>query len=206
MVTHPALMLRLTARIILGFALTTGTFLPAVATGPSTSAKATRGPHYEGLQIIGLPEDRMTFVVDWQAMALASLAKERASHSAAERAEFDDLMYDLVDQAFTRLLQSVREHDIVMLSEESRPDGLIRRKFIARSRKSPKDTIEFYLLLKRDKEEWALQDFATEDVSLVRVYRSQFLKILRNEGFRVLLGKMRAKIKRDAAELATPAK
>lgn len=192
-------MIRQPAIILLGLALTAGALHPAVDTAGATAAPSPRGPYRDEIRVIGLPENHWVFTVDWQAMAVASLAEDRANHAAAERAEFDDLMFQLLDQAYRRLLNNLAGREIEMTAEENRPEGLIQRKFIARALKSRDDTMEFYFLLKRDDGEWSLQDFATDGVSIVRVYRSQFRKILKNEGFAVLVQKMRAKVDRDRA-------
>lgn len=149
------------------------------------------------LKIIGLPEQDWEFTMDWQAMAVSSLWDEWAARSASERAEFSNLMFQLIEQVYGRHRASLAGRDIEMTAEEKRPDGLIMRKFIARSRKPGEDPIEYSLLLKLEKDAWSAQDIVTEGVSLVSSYRSQFRKILKNEGFPVLIEKMRSKVARD---------
>ncbi len=156
----------------------------------------------EALPVAGLPEkDGLHFILDIRAMAAASLGPEWPELAPAERKEFTDLMHDVIELNYDRLIRSVRPRRVVMTAEEHPAEGVVVRRFSARAANDPADSVEFVLTFKVSSAEWLLQDFASEGVSYVKAYRSQFLKILRNEGYAALAEKMRAHIAKRRAEL-----
>jgi len=178
-------------KLILGILFAFGTVRPILAEEKAAPP--------DPLKIAGLPEQNWTFTLDWQAMTAAVLGPDWAERSAAEQEEFSNLMFQLIERVYGKHRAHLAGSEIEMSAEERRSDGLIMRKFIARSQKPGEDPIEYSLLLKLEKDAWSAQDIVTEGVSLVASYRSQFRKILKNEGFAVLIQKMKAKVERDRA-------
>ena len=156
------------------------------------------------MAVIGLPENNLTFTVDHLAIATASLGPEWDARTPAERAEFVDLMFELIERAYDRIQTKARGCRVEMTGQEMRPDGRIIRRFTARSPGAEDDSMTFSLTFAGEDKKWLLKDFETDGVSLVSIYRSQFRKILKNEGFAVLIQKMKAKVEWDRAEEAAP--
>ena len=51
-----------------------------------------------------------------------------------------------------------------------------------------------YKLAQKGGDKWAVYDFITDDVSLLRNYRSEFGRIIKRDGFPALLAKMKKKL------------
>lgn len=133
-------------------------------------------------------------MLDYQALAEGSLGSEWAARSDAEKAQFSDLLKQLVRKAYERNLKKILNFNVDYVGEDA--DGnavLVKTKSKAKDngRDEPIE-INFKLVQKDGK--WKIQDFVTEGVSLVSSYRSQFTKIIKKDGFPALVQKMKDKL------------
>lgn len=133
-------------------------------------------------------------MLDYPVLAETSLGSEWAPRSDAEKAQFSDLLKQLVRKSYERNLKKILNYDVDYVSEEA--DGgaaLVKTKAKSRSdaREEPIE-IAFKVALKGNT--WKVQDIVTEGVSLVSSYRGQFTKIVKKDGFPALLQKMKDKL------------
>lgn len=129
-------------------------------------------------------------MLDYDALARASLGSEWAARSDAEKAEFTGLLTKLVQQAYKKNLTKILNYDVEYVGEESKGD-VTKVKTKAKSKSDAREEpIEIVFSIKGNK----VVDIETEGVSLVSSYRSQFTKIIKKDGFPALIQKMKDKL------------
>ncbi len=133
-------------------------------------------------------------MLDYQALSEGSLGSEWAPRTDAEKAQFSDLLKQLVRKGYERNLKKIVNANLDYVSE-SAEGGAVMVKTVAKSKGDARDEpIEIIFKLVEKGGTWRVQDIVTEGVSLVTSYRSQFTKIVKKDGFPVLIQKMKDKL------------
>ena len=133
-------------------------------------------------------------MLDYSALAEASLGSEWAARTDAEKAQFSDLLKQLVRKAYERNLKKTLNFTIEYVAEESVGGAaLVKTKAVPKG-DSREEPIEIAFKLSNKSGSWKVIDIVTEGVSLVSSYRSQFTKIVKKDGFSKLIQKMKDKI------------
>jgi phospholipid transport system substrate-binding protein len=138
-------------------------------------------------------------MLDYTTLAQSSLGDEWAPRTDAERAQFSDLLKQLVRKAYQKNLKKILDFDVNYTGEEP-VDSIIRVKTKSQAKNAgARDEpieINFKMASKEVKGQsrWLVQDIETEGVSLVSSYRSQFTKIIKKDGFPALIKKMQDKL------------
>jgi len=190
-------MVHLIAAVLSMLALT---FSGSAFAGPATDAVKAKQTSLFDLIKQGTPDAQKKIdalfdeMLDYHALAEGSLGSEWAARSDAEKAQFSDLLKQLVRKAYERNLKKILNFEVQYVGED--PEGaatMVKTKSKAKdnARDEPIE-INFKLVQKDGK--WKIQDFVTEGVSLVSSYRSQFTKIIKKDGFPVLIQKMKDKL------------
>jgi phospholipid transport system substrate-binding protein len=137
-------------------------------------------------------------MLDYGSLAESSLGPEWAARSDAEKAQFTDLLKQLVRNSYQRNLKKILNFDIDYLGEEA-ADGAV----VVKTKSKPKDArdepVEINFKMMNKGATWKVQDIVTEGVSLVSSYRSQFTKIIKKDGFPALVQKMKDKLAKGDA-------
>lgn len=133
-------------------------------------------------------------MLDYQSLAQESLGSEWAARTDAEKAEFSELLKQLVRKSYERNLRKTLEFDIEYVAEKAKGDAMVVvTKAVSKTDKRAEPIEIEYKLAKRDGV-WRVQDIVTDSVSLVSSYRSQFTKIVKKDGFPALIKKMKDKL------------
>ena len=133
-------------------------------------------------------------VLDHQAMAEASLGTEWAARTDAEKAQFSDLLKQLVRRSYERNIKKTLSYNIEYIGEtEKNAQVVVSTKAVSKTDKRA-DPVEIDYALAQKDGKWRIQDIKTDGVSLVSSYRSQFTKIVKKDGFPALIQKMKDKI------------
>lgn len=133
-------------------------------------------------------------MLDYAALAEASLGSEWAARTDAEKAEFSDLLKQLVRKAYEKNLKKTLNFDIEYVAEEAKGEAvLVKTKAVSKTNKR-EEPIEISFKMAQKEGVWRVVDIITEEVSLVSSYRSQFTKIIKKDGFPKLITKMKDKI------------
>ena len=149
-------------------------------------------------------DDKLHAVVDslfdYAGLASASLGTEWAPRSDAEKTQYLDLLKQFVRKIYERNLKKLVGYDIQYLGEDAvADDGAVIVKTRAKSKTEPRElAIEVGFRMAQKGGEWLDEDVLTEGVSLVASYGSQFIKIIRAEGFPSLIQKMKDAIAKGA--------
>jgi phospholipid transport system substrate-binding protein len=133
-------------------------------------------------------------LLDYGALAEASLGSEWAARSDAEKAQFSELLKQLVRKAYERNLKKILGFTVEYVGEEA-GSGATLVKTRARSTTDARaEPVEIGFKVVEKGGVYRVQDIVTEGVSLVSSYRSQFTKIIKKDGFPALIQKMKDKL------------
>lgn len=133
-------------------------------------------------------------MLDYGALAEASLGSEWAGRSDAEKAEFSELLKQLVQRAYEKNLKKTLSFNIEYLGEETNGGAIVVKTKAVSKTDAREEPIEISYKMQEKGGTWRVNDIVTEGVSLVSSYRSQFTKIIKKDGFPVLIKKMKDKI------------
>jgi phospholipid transport system substrate-binding protein len=135
-------------------------------------------------------------ILDYNALAEASLGTEWAARSDAEKAQFTDLLKQLSRKAYEKNLKKILDFDIDYVGEEAADGGatLVKTKAKKRGGDAREEPLEISFKVVQKGGAWKAVDLVTEGVSLVGSYRSQFTKIIKKDGFPALIQKMKDKL------------
>lgn len=140
-------------------------------------------------------------ILDDAGMAQAALGSEWAARTAAEQAQFTDLCKQLVRKAYERNLRKTLGYRIEYVGETTSAGApvtaavtIVRTRAVSPDAREDPIAIDVKVAGVRGK--LRIQDLVTDEVSLVAVYRSQFVKIIKKDGFPALIQKMKDKLAR----------
>ena len=133
-------------------------------------------------------------MLDYNALAEASLGSEWAARSDAEKAQFSDLLKQLVRRAYERNLRKTLNFNIEYVAEESSSGAIVVKTRAVSKTDAREEPLEIAFKMSDKSGSWRVSDIITEGVSLVSSYRSQFTKIIKKDGFPTLIQKMKDKI------------
>ena len=192
-------MLKLFAVVVALLALTFGGLRSALA-GPATDVVKAKQTALFDLLKVSSPENEKKVsavfdeMLDYAALSEASLGSEWAPRTDAEKAQFSDLLKQLVRQAYQRNLKKFIKSTVDYYSEEQ-VGGAYMVKTKAKSKTDAREKpigINFKMLQKDNK--WRVNDIVTDGVSLVSSYRTLFTKIIKKDGFPMPIQKMKDKL------------
>lgn len=133
-------------------------------------------------------------MLDYQALAEASLGAEWAARSEQEKTEFSGVLKQLVQKAYEKNLRKTINFNIEYLTEAP-TDGatVVKTRAVHKTdkREAPVE-IDFKMVQKNGA--WRVGDIVTEGASLVGSYKSQFTRVVKKDGFPALLKKMKEKL------------
>jgi phospholipid transport system substrate-binding protein len=135
--------------------------------------------------------------LDYDRLAKLSLDKEWAKRSPKERARFVSLLRQLVERQYQRNMESTLEYKVKWVGTEPIETG-VKVKSSAKSvkkKRQPPVTIDYSMSPAGD--EWKVFDIFTDEVSLVKNYKRQFRRVIKEEGWSGLIGRMEKKLKGD---------
>jgi phospholipid transport system substrate-binding protein len=133
-------------------------------------------------------------MLDYGSLAQASLGSEWAARSDAEKAEFSELLKQLVRKSYERNLKKTLGFNIEYLGEDKAGETVVVKTKAVSKTDTRAEPIEISYKLASKDGVWRVQDIVTEGVSLVSSYRSQFTKIVKKDGFPTLIKKMKDKL------------
>ena len=120
-----------------------------------------------------------------------TLGKHWNQRTQAERTQLTDIFATLLDNSYLSKIESYNNEKIVYLKETI--DGNyaeVKSKVITANR--DEYSLDYRLLNENGK--WMVYDVVIEGVSLVSNYRTQFSRIINNNGYNELIKKLQTKI------------
>ena len=128
--------------------------------------------------------------LDYDRLARLSLDKEWAKRSPKERDHFVSLLRQLVERQYQRNMESTLAYKVKWVGTEPIETG-IKVNSSARSvkkKRQPPITIDYSM--SPAGKEWKVFDIFTDEVSLVKNYKRQFRRVIKEEGWSGLIGRM----------------
>ncbi len=160
-------------------------------------------------------DDKLKAIVDpvmeFERLSETVLGKHWAGLSPTDRQAFVELFRALVFHSYLKEIRSANENYTIEYEDEEAKGR--KAAAVTAIAKTAKVEIELvFHLVAREKGAWAAEDIVIDEVSLTENYREQFNKIIADDGFPVLLTKMRDKLVDlggavpEAGKAAAPAK
>jgi phospholipid transport system substrate-binding protein len=132
--------------------------------------------------------------LDYERLAQLSLDKEWDKRSEKELERFVGLLRALVERQYQRNMESTLDYKVKWVGTERIDEG-VKVKSSARSvtkKRQPPITIDYSMSPAGD--EWKVFDIFTDDVSLVKNYKRQFRRVIKEEGWKGLIDRMEKKL------------
>lgn len=136
-------------------------------------------------------------LVDYPAFAEASLGGEWSGRSAAEKAEFTEVLKGLLRRAYKCNLKKIVDYDVRYTGEEPSGDA-VRVKTEARKGGGEPIVITFKMAQKAGA--WKAQDIENGEESMVKGLRNQFVRALKKDGYAGLIQKMKARLAKGGCD------
>ncbi len=126
---------------------------------------------------------------DYEEMGKRTLSREWKKLNPQQQEEFVGLFQRFLTKSYASNVSSYSGEKIEYIKERNKGDfAEVQTKVISPKSQVPLD----YRLLKKN-EEWRVYDVVIDGVSLMKNYRGQFARILKNSSFEGLLTKLREK-------------
>ena len=133
-------------------------------------------------------------MLDYDALAKASLGDQWGARSDDERKDFESVLKHLVQRAYRKNLDKTADYE-VRYGGSSKADAAFLVSSVAESRKNRREEpISIDYLVHQVEGRWLIRDIVTEGSSLVSNYRRQFTRIIKKDGFTELMRRMRKKL------------
>jgi phospholipid transport system substrate-binding protein len=127
---------------------------------------------------------------DWGETGKRALARHWQERTPAQREEFSKLFADLIERSYVSKIEAYSGEKILYLGDS--PDGdqaTVKTKLVTKSNAE----IPLDYRLHRVGDKWRAYDVLIENVSLVGNYRSQFNRIIQQNGYDELVKKLKTK-------------
>ena len=129
-------------------------------------------------------------IFDYSEMAKRALGKHWNVRTAAEKKQFSELFATLLENSYAGKIESYNNEKIVYIKEIVEEEyAEVKSKVVTAAR--DEFTLDYRLFKQNGK--WMVYDVIIEGVSLVSNYRSQFNKIITNNGYNKLVQKLQSK-------------
>jgi phospholipid transport system substrate-binding protein len=164
----------------------------AVLQNPSLQGAANRHKRMSKVHKIVLP------YFDARGMAQRALGVHWRKRSPQEQKEFVRLFTELVEQSYADKLDRY-QRDIKVTFDGERVDGNFAEVPTLMINPAESVTIAITYRLHNKTGRWLIYDVVIENVSLVKNYRTQFNRMLRNSSYEELIAQLKQKVQELAA-------
>jgi phospholipid transport system substrate-binding protein len=133
-------------------------------------------------------------ILDFQTLCKDSLGKHWDTRTETDRTEFTSTLQALIEKNLVSRLKDSRDHKLVYGREEISGKTASVITVIASNDDPRAEKTEIEYKMHKSGKAWSVIDMVTDGVSLVGNYRSQFNKIITEDGWDVLMKKMKDKL------------
>ena len=132
--------------------------------------------------------------LDYQRLTRLSLDKEWNKRSPRERQHFVILLRQLVERQYQRNMESTLQYRVKWVGTEPIETGVKVNSSARSVKKKRQPPISIDYSMSPAGNEWKVFDIFTDEVSLVKNYKRQFRRVIREEGWDGLIGRMEKKL------------
>ena len=182
----------------------------AHAAAPSSASDAIRAANTRVRQLLAQADSggadkkvasRMTTelrgLFDIGDLAKRALVDHWTKMTPAQRTELVDTLRDIVERNYISQLKSNLEYEIQYVGEEKQGTDVVVRTMIKAKRNGRPIEIPVDYVLHEEGGAWRAYDVITDEVSLLKNYRSQFNRIIAKEGATGLIRRMKERLDRN---------
>jgi phospholipid transport system substrate-binding protein len=138
-------------------------------------------------------------LLDYGELAKRSLANHWGKLTPSQRTEFTNTLRELIERNYVKQLRNNLDYQVVYKSEDLVGDEATVGTVVKVKTKGKSTDAEIVYKMRRGEERgWVVYDVITDEVSLVRNYRSQFNKIITEKSYDELIKKMKSKLAEDS--------
>jgi phospholipid transport system substrate-binding protein len=139
-------------------------------------------------------KDLAASLLDYGELTKRAMADHWAQINATQQKDLVDTLKDLIQRRYVRQLKSNLEYKVSYDDEKVAADDATVSSTVKVKTRGKSTDAEINYKMRRVGESWMVWDVITDEVSLVRNYKSEFHRIITNSGFDELLKKMKKKL------------
>jgi phospholipid transport system substrate-binding protein len=133
-------------------------------------------------------------LLDYGELAKRSLATNWDKLSKTQRDEFVSTLRELTERNYVKQLRTNLDYQVLYNNEQVDGDEATVSTTVKVKTQGKTTDADIVYKLRKDGERWLVWDVITDEVSLVRNYRSQFSKIIADKSYEELIKKMKSKL------------
>lgn len=134
-------------------------------------------------------------LLDYEELAKRSMAAHWDKLTAEQRKEFVTTLRGLIERNYVKQLRSNLDYKVQYKNEQLEPEGATVSTVVkVKSQGKNTDAEIVYKMRKLPDGAWRVWDVITDEVSLVRNYKTQFNKIITEQSYDALIKKMKSKL------------
>lgn len=134
-------------------------------------------------------------LLDYDELAQKSLAAHWDKLTPAQRTEFVATLRELIERNYVRQLRTNLDYQVQYKGEEAEENQATVTTVVKVKSAGKSTDAEIIYKMKKDPDGWHVWDVITDEVSLVKNYRTQFNKIITEQSYDALIKKMKSKLK-----------
>ncbi|MCB9556013.1 MAG: ABC transporter substrate-binding protein [Deltaproteobacteria bacterium] len=134
--------------------------------------------------------------LDFEELAKRALGKHWDKRSGKERKQFVEILSKLIEKSYVKQLKSNLDYRLEYRGEKVSGEQAEVKTVVKVKREGRTEEVEIAYKMQKTKRGWMVYDMITDEVSVVRNYRSQFNRIISRDSYEVLVKKMKAKLQR----------
>ncbi len=142
--------------------------------------------------------DLFDAVIAYDRFARDSLGDKWDSLSADEHSKFTQVLTDLVRENYRKNIHKLADFNVTYESESADGSDVLVKTNNKHKTDAHEPEIEVVFRMHdfgtAEKPSWKIVDIITERSSMVKTFRSQFVKVLKKDGFGALIAKMQKKL------------
>jgi phospholipid transport system substrate-binding protein len=133
-------------------------------------------------------------LLDYGELAKRSLAAHWEKLSKPQQEEFVGTLRELIERNYVKQLRGNLDYQVVYKNEQIEGDDATVATIVKVKTQGKTTDAEINYKLRKVAEKWLVWDVVTDEVSLVRNYKSQFGKIIAEKSYDELIKKMKSKL------------
>lgn len=134
-------------------------------------------------------------LLDYDELAQKSLAAHWEKLTSPQRTEFVSTLRELIERNYVKQLRTNLDYQVQYKNEENEGDQATVATVVKVKSAGKKTDAEIIYKMKKAADGWRVWDVITDEISLVKNYRTQFNKIITEQSYDALIKKMKSKLK-----------
>ncbi|HEX9100908.1 MAG TPA: ABC transporter substrate-binding protein [Polyangia bacterium] len=134
-------------------------------------------------------------LLDYDELAQKSLSAHWEKLTSPQRNEFVSTLRELIERNYVKQLRTNLDYQVQYRGEENGGDQATVTTIVKVKSAGKKTDAEIIYKMKKAGDGWRVWDVITDEISLVKNYRTQFNKIITEQSYDALIKKMKSKLK-----------